>query len=210
MSDKSATSLCPVCQFKLIRRGRTRCRYCKIAANKPPTDPAVYVIEGVECRRLPLTHCQYALVNAIDYLSLSQGNWSARWAKTTQSWYAVRCVRRGKDTRTIYLHKVIAGSDALNDHANGDSLDCRRANLRPASRLENGQNKKRRSDNTSGYIGVHLHKPGIWRARGMSKVERKSLGLYTDPITAAQAYDAWALATYGAFARLNFPLEVAA
>jgi hypothetical protein len=177
----------------------------RILAAKPPVDPTVYVFAGVACRRLPLTHEQYALVDESDYAELSRFNWSAKWAKNTQSWYAVRTVGSGKEKRTVYLHKTLMRDGAIpGDHQNRVTLDCRRDNLRPASALENGQNKKKRCDNASGFIGVYAHKPGIWRARGQSKVGRKSLGLYRDPALAARRYDQWAVETYGAFANLNF------
>jgi hypothetical protein len=64
---------------------------------------------------------------------------------------------RGCDQRR--LHRLILGlcrgDKREGDHTNGDTLDNRRANLRIATKAENGQNRVGPSKrNTSGYRGV--------------------------------------------------------
>ena len=41
-------------------------------------------------REIPLTQGQFATVDADNYEWLSQFKWSARWAKNTRSYYAIR------------------------------------------------------------------------------------------------------------------------
>jgi hypothetical protein len=98
------------------------------------------------------------------------------------------------------LHKFLTGWK-LTDHINGDGLDNRRANLRPATLGQNVANSRRRA-NSSGYKGVCWHKRDQqWCAR----VGDTWLGGYADPVQAAMAYDDAARARYGEYARLNFP-----
>ncbi len=60
--------------------------------------------------------------------------------------------------------------------------------------------------NTSGFRGVIRHKiDGIWRAQIRGRGNRVYLGLFTDPIEAAKAYDQAARELHGDSARLNFP-----
>ena len=63
----------------------------------------------------------------------------------------------------------------LIDHKNGDSLDCRRSNLRSASRSENALNARRHDDNKSGIKGVSPHPSGKW---GGAAVEQREESLH--------------------------------
>jgi hypothetical protein len=58
--------------------------------------------------------------------------------------------------------------------------------------------------NSSGYRGVHLNrKTGTWRATIQANHVRISLGYYERPEAAARAYNAAALAHFGARAYQN-------
>jgi len=160
--------------------------------------------------QVPLTRGFVALLDEEDLdLVLAAGAWCASPRRNTV--YALRATRRpdGRPT-TMYLHRFLTGWERI-DHMNGNGLDNRRANLRPATRAENGRNSRRRVDNTSGFKGVVFDKPrGKWRSRIRVDDGRIHLGMFTDPIAAARAYDAAALEHHGEFASLNFPQEDAA
>jgi hypothetical protein len=89
----------------------------------------------------------WAVVDAEDYAYFSQ--W--RWCPTKACRIARRktYLRRQIGNRTLYLHVEImqrvepAPSPAhiIVDHMNGNSLDCRRANLRWATPSQNAKNK---------------------------------------------------------------------
>lgn len=145
---------------------------------------------------IPLTQGKVALVDDCD-AHLAKLRWFA--VRRSKTWYAVR---RGR-----YLHRVILepprGVDV--DHVNGDGLDCRRSNMRLASRAENLRNSQRRSDNTSGFKGVvedrrspPLRKP--WKARVHVDGRTVNLGRFATREEAASAYRAAALRLHGEFA----------
>lgn len=85
------------------------------------------------------------------------------------------------------------------DHRDLDRTnDCWR-NLRLATSKQNGHNKRRSRNNTSGYKGVS--KNGTkWRARAESG-GKKSLGDFDTPREAGEAYIKFVLAERGEFAR---------
>lgn len=66
--------------------------------------------------------------------------------------------------------------------------------------------KKREKKTTSIYRGVSFHEQaGMWRARIIHEEETVELGLYTDEISAAKAYDKAARKLKGQDAKVNFP-----
>jgi len=68
--------------------------------------------------------------------------------------------RSRKFVRNVYLHQQVTGYP-MTDHRNGDRLDCRRSNLRPATSLLNAHN---RFDRDVPGVGVRWNK-GTWVAR---------------------------------------------
>jgi hypothetical protein len=92
------------------------------------------------------------------------------------------------------------------DHKDLDGTNCRRDNLRAADASQNSAHRSIQSNNTSGYKGVHWHKPREkWRAQIRIEGRKTHLGLFSDPIEAARAHDLAALRAFGEFAVLNFP-----
>lgn len=83
------------------------------------------------------------------------------------------------------------------DHRDGQRSMNASSNLRPASYLENGQNRKASKNNKSGMTGVSLHgASGKWRARIMFNFKPIHLGLHDTKEAAYAAY-------LGAKARLH-------
>ena len=153
-------------------------------------------------KQIELTRGYVATVDDADYEWLtSLGSWSARETVDGRV-YAQRAVGR----TTEQMHRVIAGH-ALVDHINGDGLDNRRSNLRPATVTQNNRNARRRKDNRSGFKGVTRQASGLWRARITVDGLQIRLGTFDAPEDAARAYDAAAIHHFGEFARLNFPTK---
>lgn len=153
-------------------------------------------------RRIELTKGLSTLIADEDYKEVSKYSWYAH--KGRHTFYAAR---RGAGKVFIYLHRFLlsAQPNELVDHVNGDGLDNRRQNLRTCSMSQNSGNQHRlRTDNTSGYRGVHQDKrDGSWIAqiRGGGKV--RHLGTFKNAKDAAKAYNEAALRQYGEFAKLN-------
>jgi len=77
------------------------------------------------------------------------------------------------------------------DHINGDKSDSRIENLRltPNNHVDNGQNMKKRSDNSSGLIGVSWHKAtSKWVAQIKIHNKKLYLGVYDTVEKAHNAY----------------------
>lgn len=88
------------------------------------------------------------------------------------------------------------------DHINGDKRDNRIANLREATGAQNCANRKRRSDNKSGYKGVCWHRrSGKWHAQICASGKSIHIGYFADVEEAAEAYRARATSLLGEFAR---------
>lgn len=86
------------------------------------------------------------------------------------------------------------------DHINRDKLDNRWANLREASGRQNGWNKPKMPNNTSGFKGVTFHKQtGKWQAQINYFGRNKYLGIFTKKNDAKQAYEAEAKSLHGEF-----------
>lgn len=158
-------------------------------------------------RRVSLTRGASALVDDEDFEAVTAGPpWRLLIDKSGRR-YGVRTVRTQDGRRTSQLmHRVIAPGIALVDHANGNGLDNRRANLRPATPAENARNA--RGHGCSGLKGVSAAgaaRPGQFRARIRVNGRTEFLGHFPTALAAAQAYDDAARVHFGEFAWLNFP-----
>ena len=150
---------------------------------------------------IPLTHGKIAIVDEADAeLVLSGRPWTAIQPKT-HTWYAMRHVRAPRVT--ISMHILVAGYKGV-DHVNGNGLDNRRINLRPATRAQNRVNCGLQRNNKSGYKGVRWDRRGRkWIAVITADGHRMYLGCFDDPVDAARAYNRAAAEAFGEYAWLN-------
>lgn len=87
------------------------------------------------------------------------------------------------------------------DHANRNTLDNRRENLRPATSTNNSQNRTRQRNNTSGFTGVCWNKKEqMWVARIGLNGKNKNLGCFTDKTEAIRCRLLAEAKYYGEFA----------
>jgi hypothetical protein len=151
---------------------------------------------------VPLSDGLFALVDPEDFDRVMGHLWRAKAGHKTT--YA----RTKIDGHNVSLHRFVLrlpeGVDC--DHCDGNGLDCRRSNLRPASASQNTANQTLRSDNKTSYRGVHLQ-GGRYRASIAHQGNKLSVGMFTTAVEAAKAYDDRARQLFGAFSRLNFPGE---
>lgn len=110
----------------------------------------------------------------------------------------------------VQMHHLIVGKWC--DHINGDKLDNRRENLRPATIRQNNANVAPRAK--SGFKGV-VKDPTCNSYKALISVKGKMvhLGNFQSPQgderakhLAALVYDLWAVDLHGEFARTNFPI----
>jgi hypothetical protein len=163
-------------------------------------------------KMIPLTQGQVALVDDEDYASLSRFKWLACFVRSTGTFIAKRylyCVRNENGKwKSVYrrMHRDILPAAKQIDHANLNTLDNRRQNLRCCTSSENLANRRKlRRNCQSRYKGVCRNKRG-WRARCGPR-GNPQIGTFESETEAAQAYNRAAVKLYGVFARLNVITE---
>jgi hypothetical protein len=160
-------------------------------------------------REIKLTQGYITLVDDDLYETLNAHKWCIQ--RSGNIVYASRGIWTANSVKHIRMHRIVIGADPgiYVDHINGNALDNQRANLRLCTYAENNRNRRvRRADNTSGYKGVSWHiRRNKWHAHIRHEGRLQHLGYFDDPISAARAYDAAAIEMFGAFARINFPVD---
>jgi hypothetical protein len=149
-------------------------------------------------KHIELTQDKVALVDDEDYERVGGVLWHAAYHPNSRGWYAKRI-------QNIMLHReIMQAPDGVEvDHINGNTLDCRKDNLRLVTRRENSLNRKAVYA-ASGYRGVYSS-GSRWRAIIRTPMGTVHIGTYDTPEEAAIAYDKAAIEHNGDFAMLNFP-----
>lgn len=149
-------------------------------------------------REVPLGRGFVALVDDADYaLVTGIGSWHSQISGSTRTRVYARSNVAG------FMHRFLTGWAQV-DHINGDGLDNRRSNLRPAVGSQNNHNVKLRRDNTSGFKGV-VRCGTRWKAQIKVEGRSRTLGRFATAAEAARIYDKAAREIAGEYARLNFP-----
>lgn len=122
----------------------------------------------------------------------------------------------GPENARVYVHRIVMAlatgrwPEGEVDHIDGDKTNNRLENPRHATSRENGRNKR----SVLGEVplkGVTFERElGKYRARIKTSEGRKSLGLFSEAKTAAEAYDRAALSAHGEFAVTNASLGLIA
>jgi len=100
----------------------------------------------------------------------------------------------------LYVHGVLPENEL--DHKNRDKDANWIANLREATRVENTRNKRRNSNNTSGFKGVSWHRAAKKFCADIGIAGKTiHLGLFETAEAASSAYEAAAAKAFGEFYR---------
>ena len=163
-----------------------------------------------EARWLALTRGMFSLVDESDWHLVNRSAWFACMKTSAgRRYYYVVGHHAGEK---VYLARHLLGITAKRltvDHVNGDPLDNRRANLRVCLQRHNSRNRTKPNRPTSSrFKGVKWNpRNGNWNAQACVDYKTVHLGCFADEEAAARAYDAAAIARFGEFARLNFPVD---
>lgn len=112
--------------------------------------------------------------------------------------------KRYKAHRLAWLYMTGEWPAQLIDHANGTTSDNSWVNLREATRSQNGANSKvsRSKAKASPYKGVYLdRKLNKWMAQVSPNGKRITIGRFSTPEQARDAYNDKAREVFGEFAR---------
>jgi hypothetical protein len=149
---------------------------------------------------LELTLGFVAIIDEIDAARVAVCSWCASHNQSKYGPYA-----KGRPTKGgpfVRLHRFILGfPDSLVDHANGNRMDNRRANLRLATHRDNNANRNAWSSSASGFKGVTIDRDCF-----IATCDSVRLGTFATARAAALAYDAEAIRRFGSFARTNAAL----
>ncbi|MGD0077289.1 MAG: AP2 domain-containing protein [Sedimentisphaerales bacterium] len=161
---------------------------------------------GYTFRRIYLGEGEYTIVEPRDYYWLKNYNWYL--GGNGKEFYVFRNVKVGRGkTKMVSMHRQIMGfpEGLLVDHRNNIPLDNRRANLRSATQSQNRQNRRKRENTSSRFIGVSFDKKSNkWKVKIKTEIKEVYLGRFDNEIDAAKAYDAAAKKYHREFAKLNF------
>lgn len=153
-----------------------------------PVDEAPFYIEGEPCRKVPIKRGVFAIVDERNYSEVMRHKWTQ--AKGRHTSYAYRSFNDENGRRVaISMHRQIlrlTDRKIEGDHRNGNGLDNRESNLRPATATQQRQNMKLNIRNTTGHAGVQT-RGGRFRARIRDNGREVWLGTYKTIEEAAAA-----------------------
>jgi len=156
-------------------------------------------------KEIELTQGQVAIVDDEDFEYLSQWKWKAKLTPTSNgNYYACRNVKVDGKWQTVYIHREVIHppKNKQVDHINNITLDCRKENLRIATRSQNQMN--RLANGKNGHKGIYKKGNRFCAKVGKNK-QAYYIGVFETAEEAARAYDAKAKELFGEFAKLNFP-----
>lgn len=161
-----------------------------------------------DAKMIALSQGQFAIVDACDYEWLNQWKWYRISTGYAARVHYLGTINGKKREEMIRMHRLImsAPKGVDTDHINGNRLDNRRHNLRLCNRSENQKNSKKRENTTSKYKGVSFNQPaGKWQVhiRDDESGRQRHLGLFSNELEAALAYNSAAIKAFGEFARIN-------
>lgn len=158
---------------------------------------------------VPLTQGYEAVIDAEDVPLVSEKNWAAQVKRrrdgTIRTVYAFQMRGSRNDHHMVYLHRVVAktADGMATDHIDGDGLNNRKVNLRPATNQQNSRNMRLSATNSSGVKGVYwAERERRWVAE-IYAGRKVCLGYFVSKEDAAAAYAKASADLHGDFGRAS-------
>jgi hypothetical protein len=132
-------------------------------------------MKKIEIRRYKDKASLFTLVDDEDFEWLNRFKW-----QISSHGYVKTETGRG---RMLYMHRLInkTQEEFVTDHINRNKLDNRRENLRTVNKSENGINRLKQINNTSGYKGISWdRKASRWEAFIHLHRKKHFLGYFKD------------------------------
>jgi len=157
---------------------------------------------------LILTKGHKAIIDIADVELVGNLLWCATVQPTGRMYAKRKTLGDNGRYTSLMLHRAImrppTGFDV--DHINGNGLDCRRKNMRLATRSQNTANAKKNTGfRHSRFKGVKRERWGRWSASIKVDSTNIWLGGFSNEEDAAKSYDRAAIEHFGEFALINFP-----
>lgn len=200
---------CDYCGGRKKRYARA-CRICIIPLKKKQRKREVERAEIIQpndesIRHVALTMGMIAIISAHRYEEVMKLNWGTVVGRNGNLYASCGAFRKNGKQKSVLMHNFLTGLDRV-DHINGNGLDNRDGNLRPATQSENCRNRRKMSTNTSGYIGICWdRRRRLWRGSIYFEGKNINLGWFSEPVEGAPVRDVASLLLYKEFAKLNFP-----
>ena len=156
-------------------------------------------------KEVNLTQGYTALVDDQDYLRVSQYKWCVLFRRDKDGSILSVYARTNAHIGSQLMHRFILGvtdSKVEVDHEDHNGLNCRRYNLRKATKAQNQHNQKLHIRNKSGFKGVRWQEPS-WLSYIRYQGKQLHLGSFSNILDAARAYNEAAKKYFGEFALLN-------
>jgi hypothetical protein len=157
-------------------------------------------------KKIPLSRGHFAIVDDEDFDKVSKLKWHVRESKQGCKTLYATSSRRNEGKVALRMHRLIIGAELRFqvDHIDGNGLNNQKSNLRICTHHQNQFNKSFSDKNKSGFKGVSSHQNSEkFRARLKLNGREIHLGLFSDKMEAALAYDLAAVKHFGQFARTN-------
>lgn len=180
---------CSVGGMELIRGNKKNCGDCNFGHYFFYPDYAECILPNGEAFQ----------IDAEDYKLVSQ----YRWVITPSGYFVAST---GKRDAHVFLHRLIMKPpDGMYvDHIDCNKGNCRKVNLRLCIKKENNRNVGLQKNNQCGYKGVYWASDrGKWRAEITVDKKHIHIGSFEPAEMAARAYDEYAIAHFGEYAKTN-------
>ena len=155
-------------------------------------------------KEISLGRDMFAVIDDIDYLEISKYKWGLLKHRSGK-FYAIARINR----ESVLMHRLIMGAKSFSekvDHADGNSLNNQRHNLRFSTNSENMMNRGLAAHNKTGFKGVlkrNDRRTKPYKAQIGANGRTIYIGHFDTAKEAAHAYNEKAKELHGQFAHLN-------